>query len=112
MRQKAYCPFISHKCDGGGNLYMSVIKLKNHQELKNKFPEMDEVHPGVCSIQLSEGASPWIICPRRLLYMGDKAKYNVLHGKTQTRLLEVCGFSKGTKIGIWEETKIKYKSKN
>ena len=32
-REKAYCPFISDTCDGGGNRFMSEIDLKEHEEL-------------------------------------------------------------------------------
>lgn len=107
-RKKAFCPFISDRCDGGGNRFMSEIDLRNHIELKQLFPNMDSVPSGVCSIQVSNDTSPWIICPRRLLYMGRKANNTILKGETQNLLLEKCGFPKGTEIGIWAETKVKY----
>ena len=107
-RQKAYCPFISGICDGGGNRYMSEIDLREHKELGELFPGMARVPSGVCSIQLSDDNSPWIICPRRLLYMGEKANKDILKGETQKKLLEKCGFSKGTEVGIWSEAKVKY----
>lgn len=109
-RKRAFCPFISDTCDGGGNRYMSDIDLKNHPELAKLFPEMDRVPSGVCSIQISEGQSPWIICPRRLLYIGRKANEDVLHGITQTKLLEKCAFPHDSEIGIWSEAKVKYSS--
>ena len=107
-RKRAYCPFISNMCDGGGNRFMSDIDLREHDELKALFPGLTRVPSGVCSIQISDDTAPWIICPRRLLYMGRKANPTVLRGETQTRLLEKCGFSKGTEIGIWAEAKVKY----
>ena len=107
-RKRAYCPFISDMCDGGGNRFMSDIDLREHEELKQKFPGLNRVPSGVCSIQISEDSSPWIICPRRLLYMGKKANENVLRGETQTRLLEKCNFPSGTEIGIWAEAKVRY----
>ena len=107
-RKRAYCPFISDMCDGGGNRYMSDIDLREHDELKALFPGLTRVPSGVCSIQISDDTAPWIICPRRLLYMGRKANPTVLRGETQTRLLEKCGFPKGTEIGIWAEAKVKY----
>lgn len=107
-RKKAYCPFISDMCDGGGNRFMSDIDLREHDELKDWFPSLSRVPSGVCSIQISDDTAPWIICPRRLLYMGKKASATVIRGETQTRLLEKCGFPKGTEIGIWAETKVKY----
>lgn len=109
-RKIAFCPFISDQCDGGGNRYMSDIVLREHPDLQPLFPGMDRVPSGVCSIQIKEGESPWIICPRRLLYMGKKANQNVLRGTTQNILLEKCGFESGTRIGIWAEAKVKYTS--
>lgn len=107
-RKKVYCPFISDMCDGGGNRFMSDIDLREHDELKDLFPSLSRIPSGVCSIQISDNTAPWIICPRRLLYMGKKANTTVLKGETQTRLIEKCGFSKGTEIGIWAEAKVKY----
>ena len=107
-REKAYCPFISDTCDGGGNRFMSEIDLKEHEELRKAFPGLNRVPSGICSIQLSDNTPPWIICPRRLLYMGKKADSNILKGETQTILLEKSGFPKNTDIGIWSEVKIKY----
>lgn len=107
-RSKAYCPFISGTCDGGGNRYMSDIDLKEHPELAEMFPGMSRVPSGVCSIQLTDESSPWIICPRRLLYMGRKANDAVLKGETQSKLLSICGFNPGATIGIWAEAKVKY----
>ena len=109
-RKRAYCPFISDMCDGGGNRFMSDINLSDHPELQELFPELSRVPSGVCSIQISENSSPWIICPRRLLYMGRKANGNVLKGETQTKLLDKCGFEPGTEVGIWAEAKVKYSS--
>ena len=111
-RSKAYCPFISDVCDGGGNRYMSNIDLREHKELQIKFPGLESVPSGVCSIQLTDNSSPWIICPRRLLYMGRKANDTILHGETQTQLLHTTEFSPGTYLGIWSEAKVKYTSDN
>lgn len=87
---------------------MSDIDLKDHPELSKMFPGMTRVPSGVCSIQLNEGASPWIICPRRLLYMGRKASNEILKGETQKMLLSKCEYEKGTQLGIWAEAKVKY----
>ena len=108
-RSKAHCPFMSGQCDGGGNRFMSEIDLSNHPELKSCFPKLQRVPSGVCSIQLSDQTSPWIICPRRLLYIGKEANDDVLRGRTQEILLEKSGFPKGIEVGIWSEVKVKYK---
>lgn len=109
-RKRTYCPFISDVCDGGGNRFMSDIDLREHEELKKLFPGLTSIPSGVCSIQVSDDTSPWIICPRRLLYMGRKANSEILKGETQTRLLAKCGFPEGAEIGIWAEAKVKYSS--
>lgn len=111
-RKRAYCPFISDQCDGGGNRYMSEILLKNNPELRKFFHNLETVPSGVCSIQINENESPWIICPRRLLYMGKHADENILRGSTQSILLEKCKFKSGTSIGIWSELKVKYNSES
>lgn len=107
-RRRAFCPFISDTCDGGGNRYMSDIDLNGHPELRELFPNMTHIPSGICSIQMSDDQPPWIICPRRLLYMGAKASESVLKGKTQSILLDKCSFPRGTTIGIWSEVKVKY----
>ncbi len=109
-RKKAFCPFISDTCDGGGNRFMSEIDLQEHPELKACFPDLTRVPSGVCSIQMSNNTPPWVICPRRLLYAGRKANDDILRGETQTALLEKCDFPQGAKLGIWAETKVKYAS--
>ena len=111
-RSRTYCPFMSDLCDGGGNRYMSDIDLSEHPLLAQMFPGKSRVPSGVCSIQLNEGTSPWIICPRRLWYMGRKADDAVLRGQTQESLLSKCGYGKGTLLGIWSEVKIKYLEKS
>lgn len=108
-RRRAYCPFMSGQCDGGGNRYMSEIDLLEYKELGKLFPGLERVPSGVCSIQLFDRTPPWIICPRRLLYMGKNANDEVLHGRTQEILLKTCNFPKGVEVGIWSEVKVKYK---
>jgi hypothetical protein len=110
-RKKITCPFMSDKCDGGGNRFMSEIHLQGHEKLAELFPEMSVIPSGVCSIQLSENSSPWIICPRRLMYMGKSATEDVLRRNTQQSLIEKCDFGKNTTIGIWAEVKVKYVDK-
>ena len=80
-RKQAYCPFISDLCDGGGNRFMSDIDLSEHDELKELFPGLNRVPSGVCSIQVSDDTAPWIICPRRLLYMGKKADNHIFNNQ-------------------------------
>lgn len=111
-RRKAFCPFMNAPCDGGGNRFMSELLLKDHPELQHFFTSLERVPSGICSIQLSANTPPWIICPRRLLYMGSKANGETLKGATQQRLLSKCGFPVNSKIGVWAETKVKYTKEN
>ena len=111
-RKMAFCPFMNAKCDGGGNRFMSEISLREHPELREYFSDMDTVPSGICSIQLAPDSSPWIICPRRLLYMGSKASSRTLLATTQRRLLSKCKFNPGSRIGIWAEAKVKYVREN
>lgn len=108
-RRHIFCPFMGAECDGGGNRFMSEISLTRHPELYEFFDNREKVPCGVCSIQLSNDTPPWIICPRRLLYMGKKADPEILLGVTQRQLLEKCDFERGTTIGVWTEVKVHYK---
>lgn len=112
LRKKAFCPFMSAKCDGGGNRFMSEISLKDHPELSQYFTGLDTVPSGICSIQVTPNTAPWIICPRRLFYMGNKAFTKTLLGTTQKKLLSKCKFSSGKRIGIWSEVKVIYVGDN
>lgn len=111
-RKKAFCPFMNTTCDGGGNRFMSEISLEKHPELRDYFNGMSKVPSGICSIQLAPNTSPWIICPRRLLYMGNKADKKTLLGSTQRRLFEICNFAPNSRVGVWAETKVKYSGEN
>lgn len=111
-RQKAFCPFIGSTCDGGGNREMSELDLKNHPQLAAFFEPLAKVPAGVCSVQLTPGDKPWIICPRRLLYMGSQASQSILRGATQQQLIQKCSFNVPARIGVWAETQIKFKDLN
>ena len=106
-RARAFCPFMSATCDGGGNRFQSEINLFEHTELKKFFCSKEKVPSGICSIQLHDDSPPWIICPRRLFY----PKQN-LPSEVQKILLSQCNFPRDIQIGIWSEVKIKYKADN
>lgn len=109
-RKAARCPFMDCDCDGGGNRYLSQVDLKKNAALKKFFPNRVIVASGVCSLQLRDGERPWIVCPRRLLYVGRNGG---VHGRHQSYVhsifLRYAGFKPGTRIGVWPELKIKYK---
>lgn len=108
-RSRVFCPFMGAECDGGGNRYMAEISLNSHPELRSFFRNREKIPCGVCSISINENTPPWIICPRRLLYMGKRADTQILLGVTQRQLLDKCGFERGISIGVWSEVKVHYK---
>lgn len=112
-REHARCPFMGCECDGGGNRYLSHINLSQTPELQSLYPGRETIPSGVCSLQLREGEMPWIVCPRRLLALGKQEmgerRYQTV---SENLLIEHCGYSQGSKIGVWPEVKVKYTSKN
>jgi hypothetical protein len=106
-RKSATCPFMGRECDGGGNRFASQIDLKNNTELQKFFENRTWVASGVCSIQISEKEDPWIVCPRRLLVLGSEKMINRAHQtETESHLLELLGYPKGTELGVWSEVKL------
>lgn len=69
-RLAARCPFMERDCDGGGNRYLSQVQLVDTHPLKSLYPTRETLAAGVCSIQVARSATPWIVCPRRLLVLG------------------------------------------
>lgn len=95
------------ECDGGGNRYASHIDLNNNPALKKYFGNRSAVASGVCSIQLKEGESPWIVCPRRLLVLGrEKAVNRANQTNAENQILQLLGYSVGTRLGVWPEVKL------
>src|SRR5437764_6090465 len=72
-RRAARCPFMGRECDGGGNRYSSNVVVQGNEALEAFFGNREKVCADVCSVQLSISASPWIVCPRRLLVLGREA---------------------------------------
>jgi hypothetical protein len=106
-RKAAKCPFMGRECDGGGNRYASQIDLNNNPMLKKYFDNRNIVASGVCSIQLKEGESPWIVCPRRLLVLGrEKAVSRANQTDTENQILKLLNYPIGTKLGVWSEVKL------
>lgn len=107
-RRLARCPFMGQDCDGGGNRYLSSVKLDGKPELREYFMGREIVHAGVCS--LLAGGKPWIVCPRRLLSLGrERAGVRTYQIETEQNVLRLLGYVPGTRLGIWPELKIKYK---
>lgn len=99
-------------CDGGGNRHLSQVELKRSAQLQNYFGNRTKVHAGICSIQLKDGAAPWIVCPRRLLVLGRKNAIARAHQtKAQGDVLSLLGYSSGTRIGVWPEVKLQFKER-
>ena len=109
-RQNAQCPFMSTDCDGGGNRHLSNINLKQNEELAAFFPKRSIVPSGVCSLQLRNNTSPWIVCPRRLLFLTKRGSNQRVEQRfSEQLLLKHSDYPSGTKIGIWPELRITYR---
>lgn len=109
-RQAARCPFLSDGCDGGGNRYLSHVNLegKDKTELRDFFGGKLKIVPaGICSIQLSEGQPPWIVCPRRLLAI-KRDQVSPYQYAIFSKVRELLGYPSGTTLGVWPEIRIKY----
>jgi hypothetical protein len=106
-RKSATCPFMGGECDGGGNRYASQIDLKTNENLQDFFENRSYVASGVCSIQLKDYEAPWIVCPRRLLVLGNEKAANRAHQtNAENQLLQFINYPIGTKLGIWSEVKL------
>lgn len=113
-RRNALCPFMGQICDGGGNRPQSNIDLKNRPDLAQYFSAsgLTTISAGVCSLQLGESQTPWIICPRRLLFLAKNGAIEPTQVSAQASeikaLLQYCGFPSNTRIGVWPEVKLKH----
>lgn len=108
-RRDARCPFMDRDCDGGGNRYLSRLDLRTRPELKTYFRGRDHVHAGVCSIQPTSDARPWIVCPRRLLVLAKGDSGTRRHQETaESVVLRHAHFPQGSRIGVWSEIKLKH----
>lgn len=96
---------MDQECDGGGNRYLSVIRLANYPKLATNFQGRQEIPAGVCSIQLQPNQNPWIVCPRRLLFFGGQHHHSI-----QSKLYGLLKYKTGTRLGIWSEVKISKES--
>lgn len=109
VRRAAKCPFMDSVCDGGGNRHMSAIRLKSKPDLQRYFRNAEQVQSGVCSLQMHEDENPWIVCPRRLLTLWRGNSGECKHQDRAEKLLfGYAGFPSGTRLGVWQEVKLKY----
>lgn len=112
-RKKAECPFMNAPCDGGGNRYMSNVSTASSPELASIYGKNASIPCGICSLEIHEREDPWIVCPRRLLFLGNAGSAAAqFQDKACDMLLKYATFVRGTRLGVWSEVKIKYKSSN
>lgn len=112
-RGKAVCPFMNAPCDGGGNRYMSNVSTTSNSALADIYGKNVSVPCGICSIEIHERQDPWIVCPRRLLFLGNAGSSSAkFQDNACSMLLKYATFPPRTRIGVWSELKIKYKSSN
>jgi hypothetical protein len=109
VRRAAKCPFMDSVCDGGGNRHMSAIRLKSKPDLQRYFGEVEQVQSGVCSLQMHPDENPWVVCPRRLLTLWRENSGECKHqDQAEKKLFGYAGFPAGTRLGVWQEVKLKY----
>ncbi len=99
---------MGSSCDGGGNRYLSNVILADHPDLGSYFGSTDSIPSGVCSILVGDDRPPWIVCPRRLMALGNHSSNAVAHQRQARKfLIHHAGFDAGS-IGVWPELKLKY----
>jgi len=104
-------PFYAKKCDGGGNRHLSNINLGRNPELHQYFNELDSVASGVCSLQLHPHETPWIVCPRRLMYLSNNTDKAVnFQTASLNHLWKLASYQHPVRIGVWPELRVGYKS--
>ncbi|MCA9951556.1 MAG: hypothetical protein KDE48_18025 [Anaerolineales bacterium] len=112
-RTNALCPFMQKKCDGGGNRHLSNINLVKKTELHQYFNELDSVASGVCSLQLHSRETPWIVCPRRLMYLSNNLnKTTNFQLASLNHLWNLASYQRPARIGVWPELRISHKLDN
>jgi len=105
-RKDARCPFMQAKCDGGGNRNMASVDLKKDHVLRGAFSkEVGDVAPcGICSIKAASSSSPWVICPRRILYLGGQPANQ--SGIFQC-VFGLAGYESGSAVAVWPEVPLR-----
>jgi hypothetical protein len=111
-RSSAHCSFMNAECDGGGNRDLSTVDLSKNEDLAAYFPGKNHVCAGVCSIQMKHDASPWIVCPRRLLALNREANESLVQRQSEKRVVKLLDYPAGERLGIWSEVRIIYKGES
>lgn len=110
-RREARCPFTEAQCDGGGNRYLSSLRVSEHPELADFLGDgRSEIPCGVCSLLMREGDDPWIVCPRRLLSFGRGEDRSVAQDHIKRSLIQRLGFAAAPSINVWSEVRLHYQS--
>jgi len=101
-RKEARCPFMQTKCDGGGNRNMASVDLTKDHVLKGAFSKtVGDVAPcGICSVKTTAYSSPWVICPRRILYLGGQPTNQ---NDIFQRIFDLAGYQPKSAVAIWPE---------
>lgn len=111
-RRSAWCPFMGRECDGGGNRPQSAINLKKNEALQEFFRGRSSVQAGVCSLQLTPGSGPWIVCPRRLLALNRDNGNSSYQRELDLALLNTLDYPSGTRLGVWSEVGLKFETES
>ncbi len=109
VRKDARCPYMGRQCDGGGNRHLSNIPIQPASKLAKKFPSKTIIPSSVCSLSLRAHADPWIVCPRRLLFLGSPEQGGKALPIIST-MVEKAGYKAKKRFGVWPELRMTYKS--
>ncbi len=108
-RHLAQCPFGGGACTGGDSRRLPMVTFPKRSELAAYFEEshLKQTPAGVCSIQLTEGEAPWVVCPRRLLSPGaDEDAPPPPASPVAAKLLAWFGYAPGTRLGVWHKVRV------
>lgn len=110
-RTNALCPFMRRKCDGGGNRHLSNINLTRKSELRQHFNNLNHIASGICSLQLHQNETPWVVCPRRLMYLAiEQKEYERYQNRALQHLWKLAEYQRPCRVGVWPELRVTHNS--
>jgi len=88
---------------------MASVNLEQDHVLRGAFDKGigDVAHCGICSITTKKHPSPWIICPRRILYLGGQPANQ---GDVFRRVFNLAGYRSGSMVAVWPEVSVRAES--
>lgn len=90
---------------------MASLDLRQDHVLRAAFDGEvgNTVHCGICSIAQKRSPSPWVICPRRILYLG---KQPANQDDVLKHVFNLAGYQSGCTIAVWPEVSVRATKNN